>query len=181
MIAWLNQAQSQSGASRQQSLTNSRQAFLDAEVAMRDVIAFVPTEYDNYVFLSNLYNQAGVYYDATYFDKAIEIAEDGRGERRAVRSGRSASRRASRTSTRETTRTRSPSLITASKQDPGYIEPKMLLGDIYRREKDWANAKLWYEQSLKLATGAQLQQIQTSLQSVEASAKASAQSSPKKK
>jgi len=48
-------------------------AFENAEKAFLDVIDFVPSEYDNYVFLSNLYNTGGAYLDQAYFQKAAEI------------------------------------------------------------------------------------------------------------
>ncbi len=51
--------------------------FRAAEEALRDTIAFVPAEYDNYVFLSNLYNIGGDVLDTSYYDKAVEVALDG--------------------------------------------------------------------------------------------------------
>ena len=37
----------------------------------------MPAEYDNYVFLSNLYNSAGRMLDSSYYEKAVEIADRG--------------------------------------------------------------------------------------------------------
>ncbi len=48
-----------------------------AEASLLDVIAFVPWEYDNYVFLANLYNLGGEMVDPAYYQKAIEIARRG--------------------------------------------------------------------------------------------------------
>lgn len=48
-----------------------------AEQAIKDTIEFVPPEYDNYVFLSSLYNFATEYLDPSYADKALEAARDG--------------------------------------------------------------------------------------------------------
>ncbi len=51
--------------------------FQQAEAALLDTIAFVPAEYDNYVFLSNLYNVAGQMLDPSYYEKAVAIADKG--------------------------------------------------------------------------------------------------------
>jgi len=60
-------------ALRAQALTY----FENAEESMLQVIEFVPTEYDNYVFLANLYNQAAYYFDDVYVANAVEIAKKG--------------------------------------------------------------------------------------------------------
>jgi len=52
-------------------------AFGRAEAALLDTIAFVPPEYDNYVFLSNLYNIAGEVLDPAYFAQAEQAGLDG--------------------------------------------------------------------------------------------------------
>ncbi len=49
----------------------------DAEAAFKSVIEFVPTEYDNYVFIANLYNFAADYMDPAYRAKAEEWARKG--------------------------------------------------------------------------------------------------------
>jgi len=48
-------------------------SFLRAEAAMLEAIDFVPAEYDNYVFLTAMYNLGAEYLDATYREKAVEI------------------------------------------------------------------------------------------------------------
>jgi O-antigen ligase/Flp pilus assembly protein TadD len=48
-----------------------------AESAFRETIEFVPREYDNYVFLANLYNLMGAYVDDKYFEQAAEVARKG--------------------------------------------------------------------------------------------------------
>ncbi len=45
--------------------------FMQAEAAYKDAIAFTPMEYDNYVFLTNLYNQASYYLDSKYAASAV--------------------------------------------------------------------------------------------------------------
>ncbi|MCL2503930.1 MAG: O-antigen ligase family protein [Coriobacteriia bacterium] len=55
-----------------------KELFAQAEAAFLETIDFVPPEYDNYVFLSNLYNTIGqAYGDASYYGKAIDIAKKG--------------------------------------------------------------------------------------------------------
>ncbi|HSK48035.1 MAG TPA: O-antigen ligase family protein [Coriobacteriia bacterium] len=56
---------------------DSFRLFQKAEESFKETIAFVPPEYDNYVFLANLYNSMGQYYDPSYFTNAAEIARQG--------------------------------------------------------------------------------------------------------
>ena len=71
------QAQQQ-GQDPTEAVDYARQRFVDAEQAMLSTIAFVPPEYDNYVFLANLYNLGGQYLqDKSYYEKAIKIAKRG--------------------------------------------------------------------------------------------------------
>ncbi|HEY5548651.1 MAG TPA: O-antigen ligase family protein [Coriobacteriia bacterium] len=78
-LAWLNQAQSEQtagtdpSASRQQAQLSLNEAI----ASYKDTISIVPTEYDNYLFLSGLYNQAGAYIDLSYFKQAVEWADRG--------------------------------------------------------------------------------------------------------
>lgn len=61
-----------------ESARNTAEIYLkEAEAAFNDVIEFVPSEYDNYVFLSNLYNMAGDYFGEDYYAKAVEVAKRG--------------------------------------------------------------------------------------------------------
>ena len=79
LINALTQAlqQQQAGQDPSQSLNVAKQRFDLAEAEMLSTIEFVPPEYDNYVFLANLYNLGGQYFDPSYYDKAIEIAKRG--------------------------------------------------------------------------------------------------------
>ena len=65
MLAWINQANTErtSGSDPANSLAQAKLAFGEAEASYKETIGTVPTEYDNYVFLSSLYNQAGTYLD----------------------------------------------------------------------------------------------------------------------
>lgn len=51
--------------------------FDKAEQALLDVIEFVPSEYDNYVFITSLYNLGAEYLDPAYANKAVEYGEKG--------------------------------------------------------------------------------------------------------
>ncbi|HZL03888.1 MAG TPA: O-antigen ligase family protein [Coriobacteriia bacterium] len=54
------------------------QYFTEAEHALQAVIDWTPMEYDNYVFLAHLYNQASFAYgDASYAQKAVAVAQEG--------------------------------------------------------------------------------------------------------
>jgi O-antigen ligase len=54
-------------------IDQARASFLRAEAAMLDTIEFVEPEYDNYVFLTAMYNLGAEYLDPSYLDKAIDI------------------------------------------------------------------------------------------------------------
>lgn len=70
--------QQQSGQDPTTALNLAHDRFLTAENSMLETIKFVPAEYDNYVFLANLYNLGGQYFgDKTLFDKAIAISKKG--------------------------------------------------------------------------------------------------------
>lgn len=72
----LQQSFSAQGQQRTDLLQQATASFKDAEASLKDTIAFVPTEYDNYVFLADLYNRAGTYLgDPAYFNNAVQISE----------------------------------------------------------------------------------------------------------
>ena len=59
------------------SVDDAKAQFLKAEQSFLDTIEFAPAEYDNYVFLANLYNTMSEYFDPSYSAKAIDIARRG--------------------------------------------------------------------------------------------------------
>ncbi|MCE5192115.1 MAG: O-antigen ligase family protein [Actinomycetia bacterium] len=139
--------------------------YQNAEQGLLKAIAFVPTEYDNYVFLSNLYNQGGYYLDITYVDKAVEIAKKGIGVEPygpAIRV---------QLAFAYTNLGRYDDAATAAKaateMDPNYIEAWVSLGDAYRLGGKLADAKAVYEKAVAL--DAARPDIQQSLAAVEAS------------
>lgn len=79
VIAQVTQAMNtqQSGGDASAQLAAARETFALAEKEFKDVIAFVPAEYDNYVFLANIYNLAGQFFDKSYYEKSIEVGKQG--------------------------------------------------------------------------------------------------------
>ena len=79
MLSWLKQVDTDSAAGKDPAadMQQATAAFTSAEQTFKETIAIVPTEYDNYLFLSSLYNQAGTYLDPHYFQDAIAIADGG--------------------------------------------------------------------------------------------------------
>lgn len=69
----LSYASSGDEATRDQALRYLAQA----EAGFRDTIAYVPYEYDTYVFFANLYNQAAYYISPQFYTQAVEVARLG--------------------------------------------------------------------------------------------------------
>ncbi len=176
MVSWLQQAQ-QAGNDQQrmqQAAEQARQAFRDSETALKGAIAFVPTEYDNYVFLTNLYNQAGAYFDRRYFDDSIELAQraidnvEPYGPAIRFQQGLSYQYKGDDAKAIR-------ALEAAAAQDPAYGDPRLLLAQIYQRKGDPKTAKSWYEAVLKLGGASyQTQQAQQGLSAIESSLNATA-------
>jgi putative inorganic carbon (hco3(-)) transporter len=79
MLAWLSQA-NKDQANKTTAASDVQQAmvaFTAAEDTFKQTIAIVPTEYDNYLFISSLYNEAGTYLDPKYLAQAITWADKG--------------------------------------------------------------------------------------------------------
>lgn len=132
---------------QQQALTY----FQNAEQAFLQTIEFVPTEYDNYVFLSNLYNQGGYYFNIDYVDKAVEIAKKGievepygpavRVQLAFAYSNLGMYDEAIATAQR------------AVEMDTNYIEALVALGDAYRLAGRLDEAQKTYEKALQMSPG----------------------------
>lgn len=58
-------------------LAGAKQSFSQAQKALKQAIAFVPDEYDNYVTLADLYDTAGESLDPGYFQKALGVVQQG--------------------------------------------------------------------------------------------------------
>lgn len=79
MLSWLNQASQDQTAGKDTAadMKQAQAAFDLAEQTYQQTIALVPTEYDNYLFISSLYNEAGAYLNPKYLVSAIAWADKG--------------------------------------------------------------------------------------------------------
>ncbi|NTW28716.1 MAG: tetratricopeptide repeat protein [Coriobacteriia bacterium] len=114
-------------------------AFSSAETKLKETIAMFPDEYDNYVFLSNLYVLGGqVFGDDGFYTSAVEIADKGIAIEKygpAVRVQRSRALLGLG---------RTDEAITELKYciqlDPAYAEPSTLLAQVYESQGNFAEA-----------------------------------------
>jgi len=145
MLGWIDQARSdqQAGKDPNASLEQARASFQLAERAYLDVIDFVPTEYDNYVFLTAIYNQAGSYFDPSYFEQAIKVADKGIEVERygpAIRFHKAlALYNLGRME--DVVKVLEPTVT----MDPRYSDPMLVLADAYRRLGRPDDARKQYE------------------------------------
>jgi O-antigen ligase len=79
MLGWLNQASTDQAAKKDTTvdIQQATAAFTNSQQTLKDTIAMVPTEYDNYLFIASLYNEAGTYLDPKYLPDAITWADKG--------------------------------------------------------------------------------------------------------
>ena len=79
MLAWVNKAREEqtAGTDPSTSIQQAKLSMQEAVDSLEKTIALVPTEYDNYLFLAGLYNQAGNYLDPAYFQDALKAADRG--------------------------------------------------------------------------------------------------------
>jgi len=79
-LEYINQAQQAQQAQQDPKalILKAQEKFNAAEQSLHETIAFVPPEYDNYVFLSNLYNMgAQVFNQPQFYTKADQVAQQG--------------------------------------------------------------------------------------------------------
>jgi putative inorganic carbon (HCO3(-)) transporter len=90
MLSWLQQGNTDQAAGKDTSndVQQATIAFQASEETFKQTISIVPTEYDNDLFISSLYNEAGTYMDPKYLaqaivwgDKGIEVEPYGPGVR----------------------------------------------------------------------------------------------------
>jgi tetratricopeptide (TPR) repeat protein len=142
-VAYLNQAQSLSEAEAGPYIQSAHAEFLKAEEGLLDTIEFVPWEYDNYVFLANLYNVTADTIDPAYREKAVEIARRGMeveeyGPAIRFQLARALMELGEYEEAREHAET-------AARMDPDYFEIVLLLGEINLKDGDLEAAKAAYE------------------------------------
>jgi tetratricopeptide (TPR) repeat protein len=151
MLAWIEEARVLQMQKKDPgpALDQAKQSFFASERAFLDVIAFVPTEYDNYVFLTALYNQAGTYFDPAYFEQAVTTGEKGIEVEKygpAVRMQKalalySLGRIDEAIALLEET----------APMDRGYTDPALLLAQLYADKGDKVDARMAYEAILAVA------------------------------
>jgi O-antigen ligase len=151
MLAWIDEARTlqQGGKDPSQALTQAKESFLAAENAFLDVMGFVPTEYDNYVFLTALYNQAGSYFDPAYFEKAVAMGDKGI----EVEPFGPAVRFQKALALYNLGRTQEVITLLEEtvKMDSNYTDPMLVLAEIYGREGEKAKSRKLYEGVLAVA------------------------------
>jgi tetratricopeptide (TPR) repeat protein len=67
----------QNGQPTSQYAAPMQEKFQLSVAALKDTIAFVPDEYDNYVFIASVYNMGGALINPKYYDDAIVWAKKG--------------------------------------------------------------------------------------------------------
>jgi len=114
-----------------------------AAQAYRDVIDYVPYEYDTYVFLANLYNEGSLYLNPAYAKDAVEIAEKGVAVEKygpAIRLQLAIAHL-----TLGQVDEAISQLEFAARLDTNYIQVYTMLGEAYRRAGRLAEARAAYE------------------------------------
>ena len=156
-------------------IAGARTAFLSAEATYKRTIAFVPTEYDNYVFLSQLYNDAGLYLDPAYFKKALATANEGI----AVEPNGPAIRlqKAVAYAYLNEPAKALAVLRTAVDMDPAYTDPRQLYAQILLQSGDLKGAAAQYRLLLKVKPGDAT--LTSTLHAIEASLSAEASATKK--
>lgn len=132
------QQERQAGGDAGPTIEQARGVFELAVQSLRETIEFVPTEYDNYLFISDTYNQAGQGLSPEYFEDAgewarrgVQVSEFGPGIRfqyAVALDGTGDAEAAKR------------ELLTAIEMDSRYVDPRVFLADILLREGDAAAA-----------------------------------------
>ncbi len=150
-VAAINQARSaqQAGQDPAAYLQQADYAFRQAEQAFLETIEFIPPEYDNYVFLSNLYNMGGLYLNEQYFERAAAIAERGIEVEEYGPAVRLQYAWALDNLGRQEEAVEE--LEYASEMDPDYTDAHFMLANLYAKMERWQDAVDRYEIVLELS------------------------------
>lgn len=159
------QAQSTDPTAAAQQLTTAKQDFDNAVAALEDTVAFSPMEYDNYVFLANIYNQAAYYFDPAYTAQAIEWSQKG------IKVEKYGPAIRIQLAIAYLNTGKYDQAIAQAKYgsdlDPAYNEIRLVLGDAYRYAGRLDEARATYKAALTLEPSNQ--SAQSGLAAVEAS------------
>lgn len=138
----------QSGGTDQAARATAQAQFELAETQLKSVIEFVPWEYDNYVFISNLYNLGAEYLDPAYNEEAVTWARKGV---EVERYGPAVRFQLARALFKQNSISEAKEHISyAVELDPRYADGWVLLGDIARSEGDNETAVEAYRTALVL-------------------------------
>jgi tetratricopeptide (TPR) repeat protein len=156
----------QEGAGDPELLRQTLDLYDRAVAAYEDMIAYVPQEYDTYVFLANLHNEAATYVDPGYADRAIDAASRGV----AIEKYGPAARVQLAMALLLTGRAGDaiPELEFAVSLDPAYRQAYMMLAEAYRRDGRIEDARATLEGML--ARNPADQEAQGALEALDASA-----------
>lgn len=124
--------EAEAGMDTSETLAQAESALREAEAALIETIEFVPYEYDNYMFIANVYNIAGQALSPDYFQEAlrwarkgIEVSQFGPGIRFQYAVALDATGQ---------TDAAIEELLYAIELDPAYVDPSKILGEIYLRD-----------------------------------------------
>ena len=135
-LEYINQAQAaqQAGQDPQTFVVAAQEKFTAAERSLKETIAFVQPEYDNYVFLANLYSMgAQVFGQNDFYTKAVQTADQGIAVERYGPAIRVQRARALIGLNRQDEAIKE--LETAFGMDPAYAEAALLLAQEYETAK----------------------------------------------
>jgi putative inorganic carbon (HCO3(-)) transporter len=140
--------EAEAGQDTSETLAQAETALRSAEAALIDTIEFVPYEYDNYMFIANVYNIAGQALSPDYFQEAIrwaregiEVSEFGAGIRFQHAVALDATGQ---------TEAAIDELRFAMELDPAYVDPSKILGEILLRDGDPQGALEQFERIKRL-------------------------------
>lgn len=157
------------GENEDTMLQAAENAFMNAEQSFRSTIDFVPAEYDNYVFLANLYNLGGQVWGPQYYEKAIVVATTGiKVERYGPAIRYQLARALEATGDKKGAETQ---LRFAVRLDPKYSEATLFLSRLYTDRGEFDEARKLLENAI--ATGVGDPALDDELRRIEASATAS--------
>jgi O-antigen ligase len=136
------------GRDPSQSLEQVRAAFEETERMYIETIALVPTEYDNYLFLSALYNKVAPYLGSAYFGKALDAANAGievepYGPGVRLQKGVAQASMGDTAGALET-------VLAAAAMDPAYTDPRQFAAQLYIARGQYALALGQFQELLKL-------------------------------
>lgn len=140
-LAYMDYASQVLAGAQQGDTTTIQQGYnlmQEAEKSFKQTIKFVPAEYDNYVFLANLYIQMGNYFDPAYYEQAKAIAIRGMEVEKYGPAMRVEYARALHATQEDPEAIRQ--LKYCLKLDPAYGAAAYLLSTIYEGQGDMTNA-----------------------------------------